>query len=345
MLPTILLVVACQALPSPHGVPAVLTPHLSLRNTVEDGAWGFAAAGDEDAFAVMRTDGRIPYVWPLRDASGEDVTRAFPMEKGRPGEATDHPHHQSLWFTHGDVDGHDFWHDPECRIVIEGDPWVTLRPELFQSAFTQQLTWTAPGKPVVLREERTYRFVAAKGIRLVEVESTLTAPSAEVDADGVLFGDTKEGSFALRLRPELRLKGAVAVGTISNSEGQVNGDCWGQRAQWVTYDAPLGQKRLSVTIMDHTKNLRHPTRWHARDYGLVAANPFGVHGFGGGAPGAGDFRLAPGKSLTQRYLVVVAESELDGEIEAALAVKSIEAVYRWWVTLRHPKVVDPSRPR
>jgi hypothetical protein len=93
--------------------------------------------------------------------------------------------------------------------------------------------------------------------------------------------------------------------------------------------------------MDHTKNLRHPTWWHARDYGLVAANPFGAHGLGGEEDRAGEYRLAPGESLTQRYLVVLAQ----GEGDRALSAAEVDALYRWWVLSRGrpPELPDQSR--
>ncbi len=334
------LLAALQAAVPPQLAPAELLPltHISAGRL-----HAITLTLDESPFAQLWLNGRTPYVWPLHGPTGEEMTRAFPMETGRPNEAEDHPHHRSFWFTHGSVDGLDYWHDPDCLIQPDGKVEVASRSGILGTEITLPLVWSAPDRPVVLKEKRTLRFAAANDVRLVELESTLTAPSAEVDPDGVLFGDTKEGSFALRLRPELRMKGAVAAGTIVNSVGQTGGDCWGQRAQWVSYDAPLGGAggRVSVTVMDHTKNLRHPTWWHARDYGLVAANPFGAHGLGGEEDRAGEYRLAPGESLTQRYLVVLAQ----GEGDRALSAAEVDALYRWWVLSRGrpPELPDQSR--
>lgn len=334
MLPSTLLVAVCQVAPMPEPTPTTLV------HAVLDGTHVVSERGDTAEFAVLHLGGRVPYVWPLRSPGGSEVTRAFPMETGRAGEEKDHPHHRSLWFTHGSVDGHDFWHDPDCRIVLDGEPEVVQSQGPFELAITLPLIWTAPGTRVVLYERRVYRFAVRAGARLLEFESTLTAPPADVDPNGVLFGDTKEGTFGLRVRPELRLKGAVAAGSILNSVGQVDDECWGQRAQWVNYSASLGEKAIGVTVMDHTKNLRHPTWWHARDYGLVAANPFGAHGLGRGAPSAGDYRLAAGQSLMQRYLVVLSEEPLGSTKDgggAASRAPAIQELYRWWVTLRHPR--------
>ena len=125
----------------------------------------------------------------------------------------------------------------------------------------------------------------------------------------MVFGDTKEGSFALRLAPTLRLQGKVAAGSAVNSAGQEDGAVWGKRAAWVAYNGPVGDEEFTVAIFDHPNNLRHPTWWHARNYGLFAANPFGIHDFDGEPAGTGDYELAPGEELVLRYSVLLLRGE------------------------------------
>lgn len=107
--------------------------------------------------------------------------------------------------------------------------------------------------------------------------------------------------MALRLTPELRLKGKVAAGHIRNSEGVKDKKVWGKRAKWVDYYGPVQGKVVGVALFDHPSNHGHPCRWHARDYGLVAANPWGIHHFEGAPKGTGEMRLAKHKSITLRY--------------------------------------------
>jgi len=124
---------------------------------------------------------------------------------------------------------------------------------------------------------------------------------------GVLtFGDTKEGTMALRLAETMRLKPnkdnvGKPSGHIVNSEGQREGDTWGKRAKWVDYYGPVEGKIVGVAIFDHPQYPRHPTWWHVRDYGLFSANPFGLHDFEKQPAGAGDLKLKSGESLTFRY--------------------------------------------
>jgi hypothetical protein len=58
---------------------------------------------------------------------------------------------------------------------------------------------------------------------------------------------------------------------------------------------------VGVAIFDHPSNPRHPTWWHVRDYGLFAANPFGVHNFEKKEKGVGDLIIKDGEALTWKY--------------------------------------------
>jgi len=52
---------------------------------------------------------RKPILFPVRGPGGTRMTRSWPIVADVPGEAHDHPHHESIWFTHGLVNGVDFW--------------------------------------------------------------------------------------------------------------------------------------------------------------------------------------------------------------------------------------------
>ena len=121
-------------------------------------------------------------------------------------------------------------------------------------------------------------------------------------AGDVVFGDTKEGSMAVRLAESMRLKTSAGQGHIVTSAGARDQGAWGQRADWCDYSGPVEGKRVGIAIFDHPQNPRHPTWWHVRDYGLFAANPFGQHDFEKLADkSAGNFIIPAGKSATFRY--------------------------------------------
>lgn len=265
-------------------------------------------------------DVRVPYLWPVRGPGGIEMTRAFPMETDRPGEAHDHPHHASMWFAHGDVDGHDFWHGTGRfpRIDVIGKPKVETTEE--RTVVTSEHAWRATEDDEVLREARKLTITEDETRRVLDFELTLTATR------DVRFGDTKEGSFAIRVRPELRLKGEVAVGHARDSEGRNDRELWGKRSRWLLYHGVAEERRVGIAVYDHPKNLRHPTWWHARDYGLVAANPFGIHDFERKPKGTGDHDLKKGEALRMRYRVVLFAGEPD--------FAAVESDWRAWAGVR-----------
>ncbi len=259
-----------------------------------------------EVFTEFRTDSRVPYYYPLVSPSGACLVRHWPMNDDHKDEERDHPHHRAFWFSHGAVNGHDFW----AWTKKESDPLIVLKgiTGFKDDSFTADLAWTAGGR-THLNERRAHRFSEPDAKTLViDVTSTLTA------ADGdVTFGDTKEGTFAIRVDRTLRQKGPHAKGAIADAEGRKDGAVWGKRANWVAFHGPdeKGEPAV-VAVLDHPANLRHPTWWHARDYGLLAANPFGIHDFERGREkGAGDHVLKKGDTLAFRYAVVIHHGTLE----------------------------------
>jgi len=102
----------------------------------------------------------------------------------------------------------------------------------------------------------------------------------------------------MRLQDKDKQRGA---GHIVMSTGVKDEDTWGKRADWCDYSGPVNGKTVGLAIFDHPDNPRHPTWWHVRDYGLFAANPFGLHDFEKKPKGTGDFEIGPGQAVTFRY--------------------------------------------
>lgn len=256
--------------------------------------------------------------FPVLAPDGRPLTRGWPLAP-RAGEEHDHPHHTSLWFAHGDVDGIDFWtrHDVEQRLVAIEDVFSGGG----SGGFAARHEWLAPDGRVVLRDRRVFRIharaatAAAPAERWLDCDITLQAPAERA----VHLGDTKEGTMALRLAASLRVDGRLATGTILDSAGRVDGDAWGQRAAWLLVNGRVDEAPAALAILEHPANFRHPTWWHARTYGLLAANPFGAHDFAGAPPGSGDFELAAGAELRLRYRFVFAGAALSAERVAEIA--------------------------
>ena len=212
--------------------------------------------------AYKYSGGRMPYVYPLNVPEGVSLTEDSPR---------DHPHHHSLWTAHGDVNGVDFWAG-DGRIRHLRFKRLTAGPAYAE--IVAENSWEAEGGRLLVEERRIRFWNVPSGEWLIDYEVILQ-PEGEV-----VLGDTKEaGMVSLRVASSMTvLKG----GRLTNSWGGVNeGEVWGKRAEWCDYSGPLAGSVWGVAVFDHPTNPRHPTYWHARDYGLMTANVFGISHFTG----------------------------------------------------------------
>lgn len=248
-----------------------------------------------------------PYFYPVLAADGMQLNRDFPM-KNVPGEDQDHPHHRSLWFTHGAVNGVDFWAEGKGKGTIVTES-VEASAKGSVATVTSRSKWVAVDGVVHCTDETTVRLSAIPEGRQIDWEVTIKAPADKP----AVFGDTKEGSMAMRLAqwflPPHEVKKQVVPGDghIVNAEGVTDGKTWGKKSNWVDYYAPKNGKVYGVAMFDNPKNPRFPTWWHVRDYGLFAANPFGQHDFESikDNPKAGDLTIPAGGSATFRYRIIL----------------------------------------
>jgi hypothetical protein len=260
-----------------------------------------------------------PYFWPLHAPGGEELTRAWPLAKGRTGETTDHVHQKSAWLCHGDVipegyelktrsadkhvKGVDFWSEAKGhgKIAVVGVGRPTTNDD--GVVVVTQNEWRSPDGDTILHEERTITVTKHDTGYLIAVESVLKAKDY-----AITFGDTKEGSFGIRIADDLRCQLATG-GTVTSSSGAsatpgTKGTLklWGEQADWHDYSGTRGEATMGLAIFDHPKNAFRAA-WHTRDYGLMAANPFGraVSGFPSRKEQTELVRLEKGTSLTLNY--------------------------------------------
>ncbi len=240
-----------------------------------------------------------PIVWPLIGPTGAKMTRDYPMVKNSENEAHDHPHHRSLWFTHGEVNGVDFWLEGEGKGGITEHVEFTEKSGGNTAVIGTRNNWNSPSGEKVLSDKRRFTFGADASANWVDCEIELIASQGDVH-----FGDTKEGTFGIRVAESMKVD-AKKGGKIINSAGQVDGAAWGQPAEWVDYYGPVGNETLGVAILCHPSTFHHPNRWHVRTYGLFAANPFGEYHFTGSKEKTDGVRLKKGDQLIFRYRVLM----------------------------------------
>jgi hypothetical protein len=283
--------------------------------TVEDTPGGVAVKIDGQPFAEYLTkSGSKSIVWPIYGPTGKLMTRSWPMDDKVAAEKDrDHIHQRSLWFTHGDVNGIDFWSEGKGR--IEHREFVK-KSGGEEAVIVTKNDWVSPEGKKVLEDERTFTFGGDKDARWIDVNVALTASEGPV-----VFGDTKEGSFGVRVPSSVRVE-SLKGGKIVNSDGKQNLAAWGKPAAWVDYHGPIDNETLGIAILNHPSSFRYPTHWHVRTYGLFAANPFGLSDFTNGAE-QGGYTLPAGASMRLRYRVLLHKGdEREGRVAEAFSTYS-----------------------
>jgi hypothetical protein len=258
---------------------------------------------DHKPFTQYRRDqGPKPIFYPLLGPNGERMTRSFPIEKVD-GEDRDHFHQRSFWFTHGNVNGVDFWSSDPLNPprLLYGAIKETSRPAEFSGlamgAIETTDDWLGPKGVKFCTDRRLVRFWAVRDSRMIDWEVTIEAGDLPVT-----FGDTKEGMFGLRVASSMDVKRKLG-GKITNAEGITDAEAWGKASPWVDYTGPVADKTVGIAILNHPQSFRYPTTWHVRDYGLFAANPFGWKDFG--RKESGEYTIAPKASIHFGYRVIL----------------------------------------
>ncbi|HWQ34629.1 MAG TPA: PmoA family protein [Blastocatellia bacterium] len=295
-------------------------------------------------------DQKKPILYPLKTAKGTVVTRSFPITKVA-GERTDHPHHISSWFTYGNVNGADFWNTPSDGVKGEPNNHLgRIRHRAVRAvkngSDSAQLEvtadWIMPDGSKVLQQDETIIFRGGKDVRAIDRIITLTAQDKKV-----VFGDTKEGALGIRVARQLEepadkpevftdangnptkvpvLDNTGVDGKYLSSEGKVGEkEAWGTRARWMTLSGAVKGEDVVIGIFDHPKNPTYPTYWHARGYGLFAANPFGAKDFTKGAQTL-NYTLQPGEKLTLRFRILIHSGKLTKEQTEALYQQFLKEV-------------------
>lgn len=296
----------------------------SLSFTRRDGAVEIAVGGKPFATYVYKDDAiSRPYFAHLRAPGEIQVTRNHPPVKGE--DSPDHDtFHPGLWMSFGDINGSDYWRlAAPVRVASfatksDDDPGsgnITARFDYLDQK---------DPKHVVCHED----FVC--DIRPVPVGVLLCWDSTFSSDEPFTFGDQEEMGLGVRVATAIRAERESDVGLppgngeITNSKGGRNEkEIWGETADWCDYSGVLEGERVGIAFFPHPKNFR-PCWYHSRDYGFIAANPFGRAAFGKGEKSA--VTVKPGETLRLRYGVLVHAAPEESPLDIA-------AEYRDYVEL------------
>lgn len=264
-----------------------------------------------------------PVLYPLHAANGTPVTRGFPMNP-QPGDPVDHPHHLGLWLNFENVNGLDFWNNSYAIPEEKKSKYGWIRTDKITEAkggktgvIAYHANWTDQENKVLLEEETRFEISGSANRRIIDRITVLKADTV------VLFRDAKDGLLGLRVARQLQIpeketkqfsddKGNITTvgsdtasnGNYLSSEGKTGNEVWSTRAAWCKMFGKIGNDSISISIIDHPRNLNYPTYWHARGYGLFAANPLGEMIFTNGKKST-DLQLQPGQTVKFRYRIVI----------------------------------------
>lgn len=303
----------------------MMAQNISVKNDASQRKVSVTIGGKPFTDFVYTDTMEKPFLYPIYAANGQVITRGFPWNP-QPNDPVDHPHHIGLWFNYENVNGLDFWNNsfaiaPEKK---KGYGWIRTEKILEatggkQGKIVYLANWTDQQKNILLQEKTTYTFSVIDNSRVIDRVTELTA------VQDVSFPDAKDGMLGLRVAHELELpvkqtkdykddkgnitkvlatKDSSVTGNYITSAGKEGDSAWGTRGTWCMMYGKKGGDAISILMIDHPQNPGYPTYWHARNYGLFAANPLGQKVFSDGKL-ALNYKLAKGQSTTFRYRIVI----------------------------------------
>jgi hypothetical protein len=235
-----------------------------------------------------------------------------------------------MWFNYGDVNGLDFWNNSYAIPDSVKSKYGSIRHEKIKKVkdgkregqLVVASNWVDHSGTVIMKEETSFVFSGDDHKRIIDRATKLTALSSRVD-----MKDNKEGVLGIRVTRELEIPAdkpeiftdaqgnptKVAVlnnegvtGNYITSTGKTGNDVWGTRGTWCLLYGTKNNQPVSIAILDHPSNPGYPTYWHARGYGLFAANNLGQEALSGGKEKL-NFAIEPGKSVTFRYRIIISD--------------------------------------
>lgn len=204
-----------------------------------------------------------PFLYPVIGPAGRSLTRM-----GHPHAPVSHSHHNSVWISHSDVGGVDFWSD-RGEAVIFCDQVLQYEDGPNEAWMLSVNTWRERmwGPPLMKERRRIC-------VEPIEGDDWLMMIDLQLEPDGnqpVTLGQTPFGIIGVRMAKTIGVDDGG--GRILNSEGRINEEqVFHKRARWVDYSGPVTNEATGgITLMDHPSNPDHPTPFHVRGDGWMGA--------------------------------------------------------------------------
>ena len=255
-------------------------------------------------FSHTQTPQGRPFICNIHTLDGIKVTRNYPITDK---DQDDHPHHQGLFHTFSQLNGIDFWHmKGMAKHRLFTVPPKDGNPASFSA---ESVYLDRDGETPLLKETMSYGFhITSEGL-LITINAII-----ESEAEKVIIGSKEEGGIAIRVASDLRVQKG---GKMIDNKGRKGGKAiWGKAARWVDNSGKKKGRWVGATLFASHSDLG-VFHWHSRDYGLIAANPFGP------LNKAPDKILKKGEKLSFNYGLMVHSHEQASEYSP----KKAEGIY------------------
>ena len=185
-------------------------------------------------------------------------------------DPTDHAtFHPGLWLAFGDLGGADNWRN---RARVEHERFVEEPAGgSGRGTFAVANRYLGGDGATICREICRYRILVRPSGYLLIAASEFASDSGDFT-----FGDQEEMGFGVRVATPLSVEEGGRLRNSDNREGER--EVWGQTALWCDYSGTIDGRHVGITLMPDPKNFRR-SWFHARDSGLLVANPFGREAF------------------------------------------------------------------
>jgi hypothetical protein len=256
-----------------------------------------------------------PYFAHLKAPGGTQISRNHPPIQGK--DATDHGnYHPGLWLAFGDISGHDYWR-LKAKVVHDGFVEQPKGAAGRGSFAVRNKYLSTDGKQTVCTETCRFTFLVRPSAYLILWDSTFKSDRADF-----YFGDQEEMGLGVRVATPISVR--KGGGQIINAEGGKNErGTWGKQSAWCDYSGNIGGRHVGITLMPHPDNFRR-CWFHARDYGFVAANPFGRNAFTRGEKSK--VVVKKGEKLQLRWGVLLHSAPKPGEPDLGAAYRDYLSV-------------------